>query len=188
MDSNTTSSRKSSPSSVSPAWALLQSGCEFLWGAGDSVPEAQHSRLDFQGTDMEVAVLGHFQGATSGLCGRRGMGCDCLPLPFWEKTQGQGSYSLPDDSAQSLRGALLLHAPAWCELIYFIFQTYRFYLLTHSFLALPCGGLWDRSSLTWDRTWAAAVKAPGPNHWTTRELPGLILINSSTTQKQTTNL
>lgn len=86
VDSNTTSSRKSSPSSVSPAWALLQSGCEFLRGSGDSIPEAQHPKLGLKGTDMEVAALGHFEGPASGLCGRRGMGCDCLPLPFWEKT------------------------------------------------------------------------------------------------------
>ena len=29
----------------------------------------------------------------------------------------------------------------------------------------------DLSSLTRDRTWAMAVKAPSPNHWTTREFP-----------------
>ena len=27
-------------------------------------------------------------------------------------------------------------------------------------------GLWDLSSPTRDRTWAPAVKAPSPNHWT----------------------
>ena len=32
-------------------------------------------------------------------------------------------------------------------------------------------GLWDLSSATRDWTWATAVKAPNPNHWTTRELP-----------------
>ena len=39
------------------------------------------------------------------------------------------------------------------------------------FLATPCG-LWDLSSLTRDGTWATAVKAPNPNHWTAREIPG----------------
>ena len=34
-------------------------------------------------------------------------------------------------------------------------------------------GLWDLSSLTRDWTWATAVKAPSPNHWTARELPQL---------------
>ena len=37
-------------------------------------------------------------------------------------------------------------------------------------LAILCS-LQDLSSLTRDRTWAMAVKAPSPNHWTTREFP-----------------
>lgn len=105
VDSNATSSRKPSPSSVSPAWIQVQSGCEFLRGAGDSVPEAQHPKLGLEGMDMEVAALGHLEGPASGLCGRRGMGCDCLPLPFWEKTW---PAQREDSRAWSLRGALLL--------------------------------------------------------------------------------
>ena len=38
------------------------------------------------------------------------------------------------------------------------------------FFATPCG-LWDHSSPTRDRTWAPAVKALSPNHWTAREFP-----------------
>ena len=38
------------------------------------------------------------------------------------------------------------------------------------FLAIPCG-LCDLSSLTRGWTRATAVKAPSPNHWTTREFP-----------------
>lgn len=34
----------------------------------------------------------------------------------------------------------------------------------------PCCGFWDISSLTRDWTWAPAVKAPDPNHQTTKEL------------------
>ena len=30
-------------------------------------------------------------------------------------------------------------------------------------------GLWDLSSLIRDQTWAPAVEAQSPNHWTTRE-------------------
>ena len=43
-----------------------------------------------------------------------------------------------------------------------------------SFLAM-LQGLWDLSSLTRDRTWALAVKAQSPNHWTARELPMLFV-------------
>ena len=43
-----------------------------------------------------------------------------------------------------------------------------------SFLAM-LRGLWDLSSLTGDRTWALAVKAQSPNHWTARELPMLLV-------------
>ena len=39
-----------------------------------------------------------------------------------------------------------------------------------SFLAM-LHGLWDLSSPARDHTWALAVKAPGPNHWTAREFP-----------------
>ena len=39
------------------------------------------------------------------------------------------------------------------------------------FLAAPCSGLWDLSSLTRDPTRAPAVKVRSPNHWTARELP-----------------
>ena len=35
------------------------------------------------------------------------------------------------------------------------------------FLATPCG-LQDLSFLTRDQTWVQAVKAPSPNHWTTK--------------------
>ena len=38
------------------------------------------------------------------------------------------------------------------------------------FLATP-PGLWDLSSLTRDWTWEPVVKAPSPNHYTTREFP-----------------
>ena len=38
------------------------------------------------------------------------------------------------------------------------------------FLATP-PGLWDLSSLTRDWTWEPVVKAPTPNHYTTREFP-----------------
>ena len=38
------------------------------------------------------------------------------------------------------------------------------------FLPAP-HGLQHLSSLTRDPTWATAVKAPSPNHWTARELP-----------------
>ena len=34
-------------------------------------------------------------------------------------------------------------------------------------------GLWDLSSLTRDQTWGLAVRAPSPNHWITREFPGI---------------
>ena len=37
-------------------------------------------------------------------------------------------------------------------------------------MATPCG-LWDLSSPTRNRTLVPAVKAPSPNHWTTREFP-----------------
>ena len=39
-------------------------------------------------------------------------------------------------------------------------------------MILKCG-LWDLSSLTKDRTWAMAMKAPSPNHGTAREFPKL---------------
>ena len=38
------------------------------------------------------------------------------------------------------------------------------------FLAMP-RDLWDLSSPARDQTQVAATKAPGPNHWTTREFP-----------------
>lgn len=104
VDSNTTSSRKPSPSSVSPAWTQVQSGCEFLWGAGDSIPEAQHPKLGLEGMDMEVGALGHLEWPASGLCGRSGVGCDCLRLPFWEKTW---PAQREDGRAQALRRASL---------------------------------------------------------------------------------
>ena len=34
-------------------------------------------------------------------------------------------------------------------------------------------GLWDLSSLTRDQTWSLAVRVPSPNHWITREFPGI---------------
>ena len=43
-----------------------------------------------------------------------------------------------------------------------------FILFYFIFLAMPCG-LWDLSSQTRHRTQAPAVKAPSPNHWTTKE-------------------
>ena len=36
-------------------------------------------------------------------------------------------------------------------------------------------GLWDLSSLTRDWTWAPAVRAPSPNHWTAKKFPRLII-------------
>ena len=46
------------------------------------------------------------------------------------------------------------------------------FFLTFFFLAAP-QSLWDLGSLTRDRTQAPEAIAPSPNHWTTRELPGL---------------
>ena len=46
--------------------------------------------------------------------------------------------------------------------------------LVFFFLAMP-HGLQHLSSLTRDWTWATAVKAPSPNHWTAREFPKLVL-------------
>ena len=43
------------------------------------------------------------------------------------------------------------------------------------FVATPLG-LWDLSSLTRDQIWGPTVKVPGPNHWTAREFPSLILL------------
>ena len=37
-------------------------------------------------------------------------------------------------------------------------------------------GLWELNFLTRDRTWAAAVKVPSPNHWTASESPDGFLI------------
>ena len=48
------------------------------------------------------------------------------------------------------------------------------------FLAMMYG-LWDLSSLTGNRTLAMAVKAPSPNHWTTREFPKTPLFNHCVT-------
>ena len=43
------------------------------------------------------------------------------------------------------------------------------------FSAMPCG-LWDLSSPTRDWTWAPAVKAWSPNHWTARDyLSGIFM-------------
>ena len=50
-----------------------------------------------------------------------------------------------------------------------------FYLLIFNFYILvTLCGLQDLSSLTRDQTQAPAVKAPSPNHWTTREFPGAL--------------
>ena len=43
-----------------------------------------------------------------------------------------------------------------------------------SFLAM-LRDLWDLSFPTRDQTWALAVKAQSPNHWTARELPMLFV-------------
>ena len=39
------------------------------------------------------------------------------------------------------------------------------------FFFVAPGSFWDLSSLTRDGTWALAVKARSPNHWTAREFP-----------------
>ena len=44
------------------------------------------------------------------------------------------------------------------------------YIFLKRFLAASCV-LRDLSSLTRDRTWAPAVEAWSPNHWTAREVP-----------------
>ena len=49
------------------------------------------------------------------------------------------------------------------------------------FFAMP-RGLWDLSSPTRDRTQAPAVKAPSPNHWTTREFLKAVFITSVTSK------
>ena len=49
-----------------------------------------------------------------------------------------------------------------------------YFILFIYFLASLCG-LRDLSSLTRDGTWALAVKALSPNHWTAREFPMLIV-------------
>ena len=52
---------------------------------------------------------------------------------------------------------------------------YDYFILFY--LAMP-HDLWNLSSPTSDRTRPSAVKAPNPNHWTTRKFLGLcILIN-----------
>ena len=54
-----------------------------------------------------------------------------------------------------------------------LFQnTYATYSYSYLFIYLAMlHSLWDPSSPTRDRTWVPAVKAPSPNHWTTREFP-----------------
>ena len=42
-----------------------------------------------------------------------------------------------------------------------------------SFFFLAACGRWDLSSLTRNWTWATAVKALSPNHWTARKFPGI---------------
>ena len=42
------------------------------------------------------------------------------------------------------------------------------------FLAVPCS-MWDRSCLTSDQTHAPAFGAQSLNHWTFREVPGLVI-------------
>ena len=54
--------------------------------------------------------------------------------------------------------------------LYFILFFFTFL----SFLAM-LRDLWDLSFPTRDRTWALAVKAQSPNHWTARELPMLFV-------------
>ena len=57
----------------------------------------------------------------------------------------------------------------------FFFFNFNFKILFHFkilfiFWAAP-HSLWDLSSPTRDWTWATAVKAPSPNHWTAGEFP-----------------
>ena len=56
---------------------------------------------------------------------------------------------------------------SYCSVSYFKLKVLIFFF----FLATP-HGLWGLISPTSDRTWALAVKAPSPNHWTAREFPG----------------
>ena len=60
---------------------------------------------------------------------------------------------------------LLLQRYLWGFLLGFQFFNLFTYLLA------MLRGLQDLSSPTRDWTWATAGKAPGPNHWTARELP-----------------
>ena len=53
---------------------------------------------------------------------------------------------------------MYIHNNNLCHILYVILL----------FLAMPCG-LRDLSFLTRDQSQATAVKAPSPNHWTTRE-------------------
>ena len=60
--------------------------------------------------------------------------------------------------------------PRICEYVPLHGKRDVIHLKAFFFLATLCS-LQDLSSLTRDRTWAMAVKAPSPNHWTTREFP-----------------
>ena len=55
------------------------------------------------------------------------------------------------------------HGPVTHGIYIYIYIFFFFLVVPH--------GLWDLSSPARDWTWATAVKALSPNHWTTREFP-----------------
>ena len=71
--------------------------------------------------------------------------------------------------------------------IWNILMGVKLYLIIIFVFLATLSGLWDLSFLTRGGTWPLQVKAPNPNHWSTREFP-FILISISLITNNTEHL
>ena len=98
------------------------------------------------------------------------------PLTSWREKKNTSKCSLIECQYNLLfltSGKNIVEVLNNCSVylaLLFLHQVWQKFGYLFIFMSWP-QGLWDLSSPARERTLALAVKAPSPNHWTTREFP-----------------
>ena len=147
--------RDSLPTPVLLGFPCGSAGKESACNAGDLglIPGLGRSPWEGKGYPLQYSGLEN----STDCMGSQRVGHDWATFTFTSLHWGPSRDGAPEPSS-SLSFRMWLGSITWKPQI----------LSLSTFLAMTCGS-WDLSSPTRDWTWAPAVKAPNPNHWTTRE-------------------